>query len=608
MGGTLTDVLPIGITNVSYINSGVMITPTGGVSYTWLLADMLPSSTGIITITGNVDGNWGSEGMVTNTAVFASTSLHFISVEATAVVEINIPPTMDIVRFYDINEGQSITLTGIITDPGLMDSFVLAVDWGDGLTETINYPPGTINFQQPHPYPDDDPSGTPVDDYLITVSLYDSDGGFDQKTAYATVRNITPTVAIGSDATVFVGETITFTGTYTDPGLFDTFDLLWDWGDGTLITNSLVTSHFYSETGSYTVTLFVTDDDTFTGSDSLVVAVRVPESDLYINKEVFPGQVMPGDWLTYTIAFINNGPDVVDEVSITDIVPISLTNLSYSSSGVPLTEVGSVPYGWLVEDLAVGQVGSITITGQLTTAVSQEYLLWNTVMITGSNLDTAPNNNSDSIAVDVSIPNNLFLPFIAHDACRSSSTLADVILVIDASASMSLPTQAGGQTKLEAAQAAAAQFLNILPLPANQASIVSFNATAVLNAILTTNRQELLTALGMLTPFGTTRIDLALALARGELLGPRHMAAHDSIILLLTDGIPNGANVSTTLAEANAAKAAGITIYTIGLGTDIDEVLLKQIASSPDQFYFSPEMANLDSIYQQIADIIRCDN
>jgi hypothetical protein len=109
-----------------------------------------------------------------------------------------------------------------------LDSFVLVVDWGDGLTETVPYPPGTTNFQQPHPYADDDPSGTPVDDYPISLTLLDSDGGSSQQVALATVHNVTPTVAIGADVAVAVGETITFTAVISDPGLPDTFTWLWD--------------------------------------------------------------------------------------------------------------------------------------------------------------------------------------------------------------------------------------------------------------------------------------------------------------------------------------------------------------------------------------------
>ncbi|MCB8943691.1 MAG: DUF11 domain-containing protein [Ardenticatenaceae bacterium] len=790
-GVILTDLIPTGITNVSYVNSGVMITPTGNVSFTWQVADIPPGGGGIITITGRVDSSLNSEGVITNTAVLTASNPTFGPLTAEAVLEVNIPPTLDIIRFYEINEGQSITLTGIITDPGLLDSFVLQVDWGDGLTETINYPPGTSNFQQPHPYADDDPSVTPVDEYPINLILFDSDGSFSQQTAYATVHNVTPTVAIGPDMSVLLGQPITFTGTFTDPGLPDTFTLVWHLGDGTIISDTLTPVHLYAQSGTYTVTLAVTDDDNGTGQDQMLVTVRLPQSDVSINKDAIPSQVMPGDALTYTIAFHNQGPDAAVDVYITDTLPLTFTNLSYSSSGAVLTEVGSTPYSWHIEELAVGQGGFITITGQLAAGVGQEYLLWNTAVITSTNRDITPTNNSATVAVDINLaptlavatpyivfegenfaltgdladagdvtdlqvmwgdgttatavyppgsfpftlthtyaddnpsgtatdgytvtlhltdsdgastettalvtvhnvppdvqagashsqsqvnspitfngqfsdpgiedtfailwdfgdgvmvadtltpthrylqpgtytatltitdddggvgqanltlqiePNAIFLPLVAYDACHSSSTLADVLLVIDTSASMSLPTQAGGQTKLEAAQTAAAAFLNILPFPANQAGIVSFNTLAVLDATLTGDQQELLDALAVLAAEGTTRIDLALALSRGELSGPRHIASHEAIILLLTDGVPNGTEVSTILAEANAAKAAGITIYTIGLGADVDGDLLQQVASSPAQFYLAPTTADLDTIYQQIANIIRCDN
>jgi Mg-chelatase subunit ChlD len=103
-----------------------------------------------------------------------------------------------------------------------------------------------------------------------------------------------------------------------------------------------------------------------------------------------------------------------------------------------------------------------------------------------------------------------------------------------------------------------------------------------------------------------TRLDLALALARSELIGPRHISSHDTILILLTDGIPVGTDEATVLAEATAAKAAGITIYTIGLGNDVNATLLQAIASSNGHYYPAPSANDLNAIYEQIANTIRC--
>jgi hypothetical protein len=178
-----------------------------------------------------------------------------VPISDTAVLEVNIPPELEVESFYDINEGESITLTGTITDPGLIDSFTLVIDWGDGLSETVNYPSGTTSFQQPHLYLDDDPSGTVVDDYNIYLTLADSDGGVAEKQAMATVHNISPTVSIGPDLQIMPGDVITFTGTFTDPGLLDTFSYELNLGNGTTVVDTLALTYIYSEPGTYDVTL-----------------------------------------------------------------------------------------------------------------------------------------------------------------------------------------------------------------------------------------------------------------------------------------------------------------------------------------------------------------
>jgi hypothetical protein len=59
-------------------------------------------------------------------------------------------------------------------------------------------------------------------------------------------------------------------------------------------------------------------------------------------------------------------------------------------------------------------------------------------------------------------------------------------------------------------------------------------------------------------------------------------------------------------AAANAAKAAGMPIYTIGLGQDVDQALLTDIASKPEWHFFEPDTSDLAEIYGQIAYSIPC--
>ena len=70
-------------------------------------------------------------------------------------------------------------------------------------------------------------------------------------------------------------------------------------------------------------------------------------------------------------------------------------------------------------------------------------------------------------------------------------------------------------------------------------------------------------------------------------------------MILLTDGKPNidssgnyvGDNASSVISycmdEADDAKAANITIYTVGVGADVNPNLLEDIASKPEYYFYA---------------------
>ena len=95
-------------------------------------------------------------------------------------------------------------------------------------------------------------------------------------------------------------------------------------------------------------------------------------------------------------------------------------------------------------------------------------------------------------------------------------------------------------------------------------------------------------------------------MARQELASERHIVENNKVIILLTDGLPFGTTAEAVLAVADQAKAEGISIYTIGLGGDVDPHLLQQVATDPGKYYFAPQATDLEAIYEQIAILIPC--
>jgi uncharacterized protein YegL len=204
-------------------------------------------------------------------------------------------------------------------------------------------------------------------------------------------------------------------------------------------------------------------------------------------------------------------------------------------------------------------------------------------------------------------PVPIYLPILLRtEACQPGSQNADVAMVIDTSGSMSGTTSPGGPTKIEAARESARQFVLQLVSGRDQSAVIQFNTDATVLEPLTPDIAKAAAAMDRLTQAVGTRIDLALDAAVAELTGPNKKPGNNPVIILLTDGAPTGVTPDEVRAAANAAKAAGMLIYTIGLGQDVDQVLLRDIASKPEWYFFAPDTSDLAEIYSQIAYSIPC--
>lgn len=190
-------------------------------------------------------------------------------------------------------------------------------------------------------------------------------------------------------------------------------------------------------------------------------------------------------------------------------------------------------------------------------------------------------------------------PTASFAPCVPVSLGADIALVMDRSSSMN------GAGKLEAARAALLAFVDLAKAP-DRLALVTFADVAGLNQPLTGDKGRLRSAVQAVITGAGTRIDLGLAIARQELAGPRHAAAHGQVIVLLTDGIQTNAPAALASAEADTAKAAGMVLFTIGLGPDADLALLGQMASSPAHAFVAPSGADLAGIYGRISAAIPC--
>ncbi len=200
----------------------------------------------------------------------------------------------------------------------------------------------------------------------------------------------------------------------------------------------------------------------------------------------------------------------------------------------------------------------------------------------------------------------LFLPVaLRTEPCLPDSRNADVALAIDTSVSMTEAT-AGGGSKLDAAREAARLFLSLVRPGRDQAAVIQFNTTATVLVPLTEDLAAVGEGLDRLTVAAGTRLDLALDAGRGELTGPSRRPANNPVLILLTDGRPTGTTSEEVRRAGQLCRDAGLLVFTIGLGDDVDQPLLASIASRPEWCFVAPDAAELAAIYRQIAYEIPC--
>lgn len=189
----------------------------------------------------------------------------------------------------------------------------------------------------------------------------------------------------------------------------------------------------------------------------------------------------------------------------------------------------------------------------------------------------------------------------------------DVAILLDRSSSMDDDSSTPPEP-LTAVKKAAEEFVNLLA-PLDQSAVISF-ATAASNPpdqILSSDHVRVQEAVSRIEigqgVTQQTNIADALERAQDELFSTRHNPDSKRVVVLLTDGVANypkrdgdpafAERYALSLAEG--LKEKGVLIYAIGLGTELNEHFLRQIASGSGSYYSAVTPTTLATIYKAIA-------
>ena len=130
----------------SFVDPGLLASPQAGESILWDFGDGVTAS-GVLTPTHSFGNNGNFTVTLTVTDTYGGAGHDSLQVSTT-----NTPPALEALPDRTVRPGQAITITGVLTDPGWLDTHTLTIEWAPGVTETLDLAAGVYEFQLSHVY------------------------------------------------------------------------------------------------------------------------------------------------------------------------------------------------------------------------------------------------------------------------------------------------------------------------------------------------------------------------------------------------------------------------------------------------------------------------
>lgn len=246
----------------------------------------------------------------------------------------NLAPLLEDLQFSKIvlNEGESFTISGRVSDPGADDTHALTFAWADGVVEVVDIDPVTRMFAVSHAYEDDNPTATAQDLINFSFALADDDLGQIVTQAAVTVRNVAPELVdlTLSSGAIDEGGSVTITGRIADVGVHDELTLSIDWGDGValpVIVDPLARTFSAEHT-------YWDDDPTGSPADDFTITLQAADDDL------------GSDQAQFTLHVANVAPTV--EIAIAPATPLRGREVALSAVTLDASAADTFVYAWEV--------------------------------------------------------------------------------------------------------------------------------------------------------------------------------------------------------------------------------------------------------------------
>lgn len=184
-----------------------------------------------------------------------------------------------------------------------------------------------------------------------------------------------------------------------------------------------------------------------------------------------------------------------------------------------------------------------------------------------------------------------------HLHVENSLCQYNIFLLLDSSSSMEY------NNKLVNAKKALERFIKQTDLKENSISVITFGENIKCSK-LSCDCDYLIRQVNQIKADGATPMLKAIKLAEDNVSSDKK-----TILIIATDGEPTRKMGFLDFMNAKdeilnyiqSLKTQGVRFITIGIGNDVNEDFLKQVASSEKDYYYSEESIQLDHIYQKIA-------